>query len=181
MLQQWSSGLLGHRTPVEEEPFVPVDPFNLHYDFPFCCFPHTHIHDLETGEGSVTSGAHNCDDLIPTKSDKNLNAQFFIVDTLPRQVSCFIFLPCFSRIFKDAEVSKQEIERMIACGGTGPGMISTRVACVLPTTGTWEPNILAQSTPARIPISTFSPPTPGVRSTGAISGFHRARVFAFLG
>jgi hypothetical protein len=32
-----------------------------------------------------------------------------------------------------AEVSKQEIERMIACGGTGPGMISTRAG--LSTTG----------------------------------------------
>jgi hypothetical protein len=183
MLQQWSSGLLGHRTPVEDEPFVPVDPFKLHYDFPFCCFPHTHIHDLETGEGSVTSGAHDCDDLIPTKSVRTFfkNAQFFIVDTLPRQVYLILllYLPAMyfsrvSRIFEDAEVSKQEIERMIACGGTGPGMISTRAGNNgLPTTGTWEPNILAQSTPAHIPMSTFSHPTPGVRSTGVVSGSPR--------
>jgi hypothetical protein len=182
MLQQWSSGLLGHRTPVEE-PFVPVDPFKLHYHFPFCCFPHTHIHDLESGEGSEISGAHDCDDLIPTKSVKNFfkDAQFFIVDTLPRQVylNFLLYLPAMyfsrvARIFEDAEVSKQEIERMIACGGTGPGMLSTRAGnSVLPTTGTWEPNILAQSTPAHIPMSTFSPPAPGVRSTGAVSGSPR--------
>jgi hypothetical protein len=76
-----------------------------------------------------------------------------------------------ARIFEDAEVSKQEIERMIACGGTGPGMLSTRVGnSGLLTTGTWEPNILAQSTPAHIPMSSFSPPAPGVPSTRAVSG-----------
>ena len=183
MLQQWSSGLLGHRTPVEEEPFVPVDPFKLHYHFPLCCFPHTHTHDLESGEGSVFSGANDCDDLIPTKSVKSFfnNAQFFIVDTLPRQVylNFLLYLPAMyfsrvARIFEDAEVSKQEIQRMIDCGGTGPGMMSAQGGNNgLPTTGTWEPNILAQSTPAHIPMSTFSPPAPGVRRTGAVSGSPR--------
>jgi hypothetical protein len=119
--------------------------------------------------------------LIPTKSVKN--AQFFIVDTLPRQVylNFLLYLPAmyFSRVartFEDAEVSKQEIECMIVCGDRGPEMISTRAASgnsVLPTTRTWEPNILAQSTPAHIPLSTFSPPTPGVRLTGAVSGSPR--------
>jgi hypothetical protein len=57
--------------------------------------------------------------LIPTKSVKN--PQFFIVDTLPRQVylNFLLYLPAMyfsrvARIFEDAEVSKQEIERMIA-------------------------------------------------------------------
>ena len=63
------------------------------------------------------------------------NAQILIVDPLPRQTY---------RIFKDAEESKQEIERMMR-------IISTRRAgntgSCLPTTGTWESNILAQSTP----------------------------------
>ena len=178
MLQQWSSGLLGHRTP--EEPFVPVDPFKLHYHFPFCCFPHTHIHDLETGESSDISGAYDCDDLIPTKSIKSFfkDAQFFIVDTLPRQVylNFLLYLPAMyfsrvARIFEDAEVTKLEIQRMIDCGGSGPGMMSTHSGnSGLPTSGTWEPNILAQSTPAHIPMSTFSAPVPGLRSTGAVSG-----------
>jgi hypothetical protein len=142
MLQQWSSGHLGlrvghDRTPVEEEPFVPVDPFKLHYDFPFCCHPHTHIHDLETREGSVISGALDCDDLIPTKSVKNAPFFLLLIVFLIKftSASCFIFLLCIfsrvSRIFEDTEVSKQEIE------GTGPGMISTRAGnSVLPTTGT---------------------------------------------
>ena len=179
MLQQWSSGLLGHRTPAEE-PFVPVDPFKLHYHFPFCCFPHTHPHDLETAEGSEISGAYDCDDLIPTKSVKSAfkNAQFFIVDTLPRQVylNFLLYLPAMyfsrvSRIFEDAEVSKPEIERLIACGGTGLGMMSTHAGnSSLPTTGTWGANILAQSTPAHIPMSNFSQPALGARSTGAIPG-----------
>ena len=43
-------------------------------------------------------------------------------------------------------------------------------------TGTWEPR--SKHTTAHI---TFSPPSPGVLSTGAISGCHRARVFAFHG
>ena len=184
MLQQWSSGLLGHRTPVEdEEPFVPVDPFKLHYHFPFCCFPHTHPHDLETGEDSVFSGAYDCEDLIPTKSIKSFfeDAQFFIVDTLPRQLylNFLLYLPAMyfsrvARIFEDAEVSKPEIQRMIDCGGSGPGMMTTQFGnSGLPTTGTWEPNILAQSTPAHIPISSFPSPAPGVRATGAISGSPR--------
>jgi hypothetical protein len=183
MFQHWSSGFLGHRTPVEE-PFVPVDPFKAHYHFPFCCFPHTHPHDLETGEGSVFSGANDCDDLIPTKSVKSFfkNAQLFFVDTLPRQVylNFLLYLPAMyfsrvSRIFEDAEVSKPDIQRIIdACGGTGPGRMSTQVGNGgLPTTGTWEPNILAQSTPAHIRMSTFSPPAPGVRSTGTVSGSPR--------
>ena len=132
MLQQWSSGLLGHRTP--EEPFVPVDPFKLHYHFSLCCFPHTYIHDLETGEGSHISGAYDCDDLIPTKSVKSSfrNTQFFIVDTLFRQVYLNFLLHLamkflrVSRIHEDAEVTKLEIQRMIDCGGSGPGMMSTR-------------------------------------------------------
>ena len=176
MFQQWSSGLLGHRASVEE-PFVPVDPFKLHSHAPFCCFPHTH--DLETGEGSEASGAYDCDDLIPTKSIKSFfqNAQYFIVDTLPRQVylNFLLYIPAMyfsrvARIFEDAEVSKPDIQRMIDAlgrGGTSPGMMSMHGGNNgLPASGTWEPNILAQSTPAHIPMSTFSTPAPGMSPQG---------------
>ena len=92
MLQQWSSGLLGHRTPVEE-PFV--DPFKLHYDFSFCCLLHTHIRDLKTGEGFVK--LRRCD-LIPTRTF----AQFFYrrysssssLPLLSALSSCHVFFAC---------------------------------------------------------------------------------------
>ena len=85
MLQQWSSGLLGHQIP--EEPFVALDPFKLHHHFSFCCFPHTHTHDLERGEDSIISNAYDCYDLFPTKSIKSFfkDAQFFIVEQRQRQ------------------------------------------------------------------------------------------------
>ena len=67
----------------------------------------THIHDLET-EGSVIS---DCNGLIPTKSVRTF---FKIVDTLSRQVYLYFLLYLaamyfspVSRIFEDAEVSKQ--------------------------------------------------------------------------
>ena len=90
MLQQWSSGLLGHRTPVEE-PFVIVDPFKLHYDFSFCCLPHTHIRDLKTGEGFV----------ILRRSHQNLCPIFlssilFLIKFT--STFCFIFLPYIFRV-----------------------------------------------------------------------------------
>ena len=70
-----------------------------------------------------------------------------------------------SRIFEDAEVTKLEIQRMIDCGGSGPGMMSTQGGnSGLPASGTWELNILAQSTPAHIPMSTFSASVPGAAS-----------------
>jgi hypothetical protein len=50
--------------------------------------------------------------------------------------------------------------------GPGPGMLWTNEGNNgMPTTGTWEPDILAQSTPAYIPMSTFSLPVPGIGST----------------
>ena len=53
LLQQWSSGL--YRTSnTGRRAFRNT---KLHYDFPFCCFPLTHIHVLEAGEGSVINGA----------------------------------------------------------------------------------------------------------------------------
>ena len=171
VFQQWSSGLLGHRTSVEE-PFLPINPFKLHYHFPFCCFPHTH--DLETGEGSVISSHYDCDDLIPTKSIKS-----FIFDTLPRQLylNFLLYLPALyfsrvARIFEDAEVSRPDIQRMIeALGPGGPGMMSTHHNG-MPTTGTWGSNILAQSTPAHIPMSTFSPPVPHGVTVPVSSAIH---------
>jgi len=186
IFQQWSSGLRGHgpRATVEE-PFVPVDPFKSHSHSWFCCFP-GHSHDLETGEGSALSGPYDCDDLIPTKSIKYFfnNAYFFTIDTLPRQIylNFLLYLPAMyfsrvARIFEDAEVSKPDIRRMIETLGregtatSGPGVMSMQAGNNgMTTTGTWEPNILAQSTPAHIPMTTFSQPAPGMFSPGAISG-----------
>ncbi|KAF8812655.1 hypothetical protein BYT27DRAFT_7159054 [Phlegmacium glaucopus] len=184
MFQQWSSGLRGHRATVEEL-FVPVDPFKPHPHSWFCCFP-GHSHDLEIGEGSAFSGPYDCEDLIPTKSIKSFfnNTHIFIVDTLPRQfyLNFLLHLPAMyfsrvARIFEDAEVSKPDIQRMIddlGRGGTatsgGPGMVSMQAGNNGQTTGNWEPNILAQSTPAHIPMSTFSPLAPGISSPGAASG-----------
>jgi hypothetical protein len=118
--------------------------------------------------------------LIPTTSIKSFfkNAQFFFGDTLPRLIylNFLLYLPAMyfsrvSRVFEDAEVSRPDIQRMIdALGrggmGPGPGLMSTHGGNNgIRTTGTWEPNILAQSTPAHIPMSTFSPLAPGRRST----------------
>ena len=67
-----------------------------------------------------------------------------------------------ARIFDEAEVSKPDIQRMIDAlgrGGTNPEMRGGNNG------GAWEPNIAAQSTPAHIPITSFSPP-----AGGAISG-----------
>ena len=190
VLRRWSSGLLGHRVPAEE-PFVAVDPFIAHSHFPFCCY--THTHDLERGEGSTLSNAYECDDLIPTESIKSFfgNAQFFILDTFPRQMylNFLLRLPAmyFSRvakIFEYAEVSKPDIQRIVHAlkrGGTavsGPGIPSIRRENnngMNMNTGTWDPNIPAQSTPAQstpahIPMATFSPPGSGMRSPGGITG-----------
>ncbi|PPQ88909.1 hypothetical protein CVT25_009144 [Psilocybe cyanescens] len=128
MLHNWSSGL-HHRAnrPPAEEPFIPVDPFKSAL-FPFCGIPRSrrHRHDVEAG-GSASSGAYDCDDLVPVDSMRSFlnDAQAFIADTLPRELylNFLLRLPAMyfsrvARIFEDADVSRPDIQRMIntSCG-----------------------------------------------------------------
>jgi hypothetical protein len=120
-----------HRAHSRDEPFIPVDPFQLRFRF-FASpssTPQRHSVDLFDVDCSNT-----CTTCLPLPTTCVPGSKFrfrscghgmqhFFVDTLPRQVylHCLFRLPALyftrvSRIFEDAEVSKHEVQRMIeAC------------------------------------------------------------------
>ncbi|KAH9483258.1 hypothetical protein JR316_0005362 [Psilocybe cubensis] len=128
MLHNWSSGFHRSNRSSNEEPFIPIDPFRSGR-FPFCGTAHRHfhhLHDVELG-GSSSSGACDCDDLVPVASVRAFfkDTQTFITDTLPRELylNLLLRLPAMyfsrvARIFEDADVSRPDIQRMIntSCG-----------------------------------------------------------------
>ena len=133
MLRDLSARLhLGRTAP--EERFVPVDPFRSKIRLPFCGLRSRHDkqHDLENGSGSDSSGAYDCDDLLPVNSIKSWgrDTRILFTDTLPRELylNLLLRLPAMyfsrvARIFEDADVSRPDIERMINdSGGAGGGM-----------------------------------------------------------
>ncbi|KAH7916659.1 hypothetical protein BJ138DRAFT_1108451 [Hygrophoropsis aurantiaca] len=115
-LQQWSGF---HRPSGREEPFVPVDPFQLRSRLRRLS---GHNADPENNWDLNT----NCDDVmccLPLTCNPrgNLNSLVhFISDTLPRQVYLHLLLRLpslyfsrIARIYEDAEVSRPDVQRMI--------------------------------------------------------------------
>lgn len=120
-----------HRQPSRDEPFIPVDPFQLHFRF-FASpssTPQRHSVDLLNVDCSNT-----CMTCLPLPTTCTPGSRFrfrscgrgirhFLVDIFPRQIylHTLLRLPALyfsrvSRIFEDAEVSKHEVYRMIeAC------------------------------------------------------------------
>ncbi|KAI0683596.1 hypothetical protein BC835DRAFT_1295676, partial [Cytidiella melzeri] len=115
-----------HRAHSRDEPFIPHDPFQIHIRFfgsptstpqrpPLelncgdacaCCLP------LPIGRRSSSR---------PKMRACGTGIRLFLVDALPRQIylNVLLRLPAFyfsrvARIFEDAEVSKHEVQRMIA-------------------------------------------------------------------
>ncbi|TFK28594.1 hypothetical protein FA15DRAFT_665038 [Coprinopsis marcescibilis] len=136
LFHQWSSGHRNHthtNNRRHEEPFVPINPFKRRKNAQFSLNqlftgvtrrPTQSTLDQEASLGSSFSGPYDCEDIIlpPVLSVKNFlrDVHFAVTDSLPRHVylNLLLRLPAMyftrvSRIFEDAEVSKQDIERMI--------------------------------------------------------------------
>ncbi|KAJ3537256.1 hypothetical protein NMY22_g5662 [Coprinellus aureogranulatus] len=121
----------------KEEPFVPVNPFKMKrrrkkFNLSGMLSPPPSP-DVEGGAslGSSSSGALECEDVIPVANIKALleDVRIFLMDTLLRQLylNILLRLPAMyfgrvARIFEDAEVSRPEIQRMIdvMCKGEDP-------------------------------------------------------------
>jgi hypothetical protein len=123
-IQQWSASL--YRGHFRDDPFVPVDPFQLHSRFP--CISHMpngqdpHL-DCNCRDGQI------CCLPLPTTLCISSTSPFrtaltttsnFLTDILPRQLYLHILLRLPSlyfsrvaRIFEEAEVSRPDIQRMI--------------------------------------------------------------------
>ncbi|KAJ3505681.1 hypothetical protein NMY22_g17499 [Coprinellus aureogranulatus] len=128
MLHQWSSGMHRNHRHAKEEPFVPVNPFKMKrrrkkFNLSGMLSPPPSP-DVEGGAslGSSSSGALECEDVIPVANIKTLleDVRIFLMDTLLRQLylNILLRLPAMyfgrvARIFEDAEVSRPEIQRMI--------------------------------------------------------------------
>lgn len=76
--------------------------------------------------GSSSSAAYDCDDLLPVVSIQSFckDSRIFITDILPREIylNLLLRLPAMyfsrvARIFEDADVSRPDIERMINAQG----------------------------------------------------------------
>ena len=110
-LQQWAL----HRTHSRDEPFIPIDPFKWHFRI---CSPRS------TDEHSLLP-LTCCIPITPVLDDRGLFS-----DTLPRQLYlCLLLrLPAVyfsrvARIFEDAEVSRNDMQRMIE--SNRPSKLST--------------------------------------------------------
>lgn len=120
-------GINLHRAHSRDEPFIPNDPYKLQFRFfasPSSTPPRQAIHlvDIDCDE------ACSCCLPLPVicgsgSKMRNCGSGFrsFFMDTFPRQAYLHILLrlPSFyfsrvARIFEDAEVSKHEVQRMIA-------------------------------------------------------------------
>ena len=124
MLHNWSSGFHRGRTH-SDEPFIPVDPFKVKMQMSICGIG-INNHDLEAGEGSSSSDAYDCEDLVPMSAIRTFfaDAGHFLGDTLPREIylNLLLRLPAMyfsrvARIFEDADVSRPDIQRMIDNSG----------------------------------------------------------------
>ncbi|KAF7433643.1 hypothetical protein PC9H_005604 [Pleurotus ostreatus] len=144
-LQNWAAGRRGFH--IREEPFIPVDPFQAKFKFgipdlcPSWCFFRDHPTDEEVGLDAEHRHFERldyaCEDTLPTclPSRSSLEAAFrsasnFLTETLPRILYLYLLLrlPALyfsrvARIFRDAEVSKPDINRMCEGGLLGSGFV----------------------------------------------------------
>lgn len=136
-IQTLSAGLHNwHHRPEPEEPFVPINPFKskLSFSFPIPWFRTESTKtepDIELAEASVstnsnsTGGAGNCEEVLILSSIKDCitHSKIFVLDVLPRLIylNILLRLPLLyfsrvARIFREAEVSRPDIQRMIEAG-----------------------------------------------------------------
>ena len=120
-----------HRAHSRDEPFIPVDPFQLHFRFFASPSSTPSRHNIELLDIDCSDTCNTC---LPLPINCTPGSRFrfrscghglriFLMDTLPRQIylHALFRLPALyfsrvSRIFEDAEVSKHEVQRMIeAC------------------------------------------------------------------
>jgi len=128
-----STSLHHHRHRSEnEEPFVPINPFESKIKFEiktwFNAKSSAKNPAIELGQASVDSAssnsAHDCDTvLVSSVKDCARHAHIFIVDVLPRYIylNLLLRLPALyfsrvARVFRDAEISRPDIERMTEAG-----------------------------------------------------------------
>ncbi|KZT23200.1 hypothetical protein NEOLEDRAFT_1180253 [Neolentinus lepideus HHB14362 ss-1] len=112
-----------HRAHSREEPFIPVDPFKLRLYFA----QHHTEHDSDDATTCCLCLPFPCSTITQSSlkyPDYLTNANFFIVDTLPRIIYLHLLLRLPSlyfsrvaRIFEDAEVSRPDIQRMVDATG----------------------------------------------------------------
>ncbi|KAF8644337.1 hypothetical protein AX16_008545 [Volvariella volvacea WC 439] len=131
-----STGLHRHEVPSRfEEPFIPIDPFEIraHFQFTYWGFtirrqpsPDPEIGVSPPSSDSSQSSRMQCEDVIPQNTMANF--RLFLTETLPRlmYLNFLLWLPAMyfsrvARIFEDAEVSKPDIQRMIESRGGGGG------------------------------------------------------------
>ncbi|KAF9475835.1 hypothetical protein BDN70DRAFT_923746 [Pholiota conissans] len=133
MLHNWSSNFHRGRT-TSEERFVPINPYKLKGQFPYCSSSQRRQPDIEAGDIFSSAAAYDCDDLIPVNSIQDFfqDVQIFVTDTFPREIylNFLLRLPAMyfsrvARIYEDADVSRPDIQRMIDnSGGIGSRGVS---------------------------------------------------------
>ncbi|KAF6743521.1 hypothetical protein DFP72DRAFT_124143 [Ephemerocybe angulata] len=181
MFHQWSSGI--HRTRrghhMKEEPFIPVNPFkNRRHRKKFTLSgiisppptPDTEVGGIQlTSSSSSSSGAYQCDEVVPVTSIKAFfeDAQMFVTDSLPRQLylNLLLRIPAMyfsrvARIFEEAEVSRPEIERMIdvMCNDKSAATLEGPTRVDSPPRATSHPSLL-DSSPLPLPFPDEWTPT----------------------
>lgn len=128
-----------HRAHSRDEPFIPVDPFQLRLRFFASPSTTPQRPTLELVEAQCADACGTCLP-VPAVSKARLRTcgsgtRHFFVDTLPRQMYLHILfrLPALyfsrvARLFEDAEVSKHEVQRMIAaCAPPQPNPVANGV------------------------------------------------------
>jgi len=120
-----------HRVHSREEPFIAVNPFQSDLSAgPFSrCFRSKPEPDPEAISAAGNDIELACDDVYLCFPSAPLgSSRHFLLDSLPRQMYLHLLLRLPSlyfsrvaRIFEDAEVSRPEIQRMIAAATEGPG------------------------------------------------------------
>ncbi|KIM42677.1 hypothetical protein M413DRAFT_121554 [Hebeloma cylindrosporum] len=175
MLRDLSTRLhLGRTAP--EERFVPVDPFRSKIRLPFCGLRSHKQHDLENGGDLDSSGAYDCEDLLPVNAIKSWgkDTRIFFLDTLPRELylNFLLRLPAMyfsrvARIFEDADVSRPDIQRMINnAGGAGGAMPTAPHAVDQNASPLLQDSIRGRLQPGMVPAAGAS------AAAGAISMMH---------
>ena len=131
-----------HRAHSRDEPFIPVDPFQLHFRFFASPSSTPQRHNLELFDVDCSATCNACLPL-PVICGPGSRFRFrscgrglhiFFMDTLPRQIYLHtlfrlpaLYFSRVSRIFEDAEVSRHEVQRMIeACApAQAPDSVAT--------------------------------------------------------
>jgi hypothetical protein len=122
-------GINLHRAHSQDEPFIPHNPFQFHIRFfpsPSSTPQRSSLELTDTRCGTICNCCLPLPVICSSSSQPKIRAwgdgmRIFLLDTLPRQLYLYALLrlPSFyfsrvARIFEDAEISKHEVQRMIA-------------------------------------------------------------------